>query len=141
MTKQLVFINLPITDLARSIAFYEAIGATRNPMFSDDTTACMVFSDTIHAMLMTHEKFSLFTKKPIADVRNTCAVLLCLSAGSRDAVDDMIAAAAAVGTADPSPVQDHGFMYGRSFEDPDGHSWEVMWMEVDAMLAARSQHP
>ncbi|GGC48405.1 hypothetical protein GCM10011504_28580 [Siccirubricoccus deserti] len=130
---KLIFVNLPVTDLARATAFYEAIGARRNLQFCDDTASCMVFSETIHAMLLTHEKFRLFTPKPIADARSSSAVLICLSAESRDEVDTMVASAdAAGGRADPGPKQDHGFMYGRSFEDPDGHIWEVMWMDMAA---------
>ncbi|BBK32488.1 hypothetical protein EDC65_4998 [Stella humosa] len=134
---KLIFVNLPITDLARSIAFYEAIGATRNPQFSDDTAACMVFSDTIHAMLLTHPKFMQFSPRPISDARKATEVLICLSADSRDEVDATVAkAVAAGGVADPCPVQDYGFMFGRSFEDPDGHIWEIMWMDLEAAKAA-----
>ena len=130
---KMIFLNLPVTDLARAVGFYEAIGATRNPKFSDATAAMMVVSDTIHVMLLTHNKFRQFTPKAIADSRATSEVLICLSADSRDAVDAMVATVApAGGVADPSPKQDYGFMYGRSFEDPDGHIWEVMWMDAAA---------
>jgi predicted lactoylglutathione lyase len=130
---KLIFINLPVRDLPRSIAFYEALGAQKNEQFTDHTAACMVFSETIHVMLLTHDKFSQFTPKKIADAKSTTEVLICMSADSRDAVDDMTArAGAAGGTIDPSPKQDYGFMYGRSFEDLDGHIWEVMWMDVEA---------
>ena len=99
----------------------------------------MVFSETIHAMLLTHDKFRQFTPKKIADARVSSEVLICVSADSRAAVDDMIGKAKnAGGAADPSPKQDFGFMYGRSFEDPDGHIWEVMWMDVAAATAAQS---
>ncbi|MCA1455755.1 VOC family protein [Bradyrhizobium sp. BRP22] len=135
---KLIFVNLPVSDLARSTAFYQAIGAAKNPQFSDDTGSCMVFSDTIHAMLLTHDKFRQFTPKKIADARTTSEVLICLSADSRDAVDDITAKAkGAGGNADPSPKQDYGFMYGRSFEDPDGHIWEVVWMDVEAATKAQ----
>jgi uncharacterized protein len=124
---QLIFINLPVTDLGRSIAFYEAIGAARNPQFSDGTAACMVMSDTIHVMLLTHAKFKEFTSRAIADAHATAQVLLCVSQADRAAVDAITEAAAAHGgMADPGPVQDFGFMYGRSFSDPDGHVWEPM---------------
>ena len=133
----LIFVNLPVTDLPRATAFYEAVGAVRNPQFSDHTAACMVLSETIHVMLLTHDKFRQFTRKRIADSRETTEVLICLSAESRDAVDGTIGkAAAAGGRTDPGPIQDHGFMYGRSFEDPDGHIWEVMWMDVAAAQTA-----
>ena len=131
---KLLFVNLPVTDLKRSMAFYEAVGAANNPAFTDDTAACMVFSDTIHAMLLTHDKWRQFTRKRIVDAHADAQVLLCLSADSRDEVSALVdRARAAGGTADPTPVQDHGFMYGRSFEDPDGHIWEVMWMDPGAL--------
>ncbi|MBO1079908.1 VOC family protein [Roseomonas haemaphysalidis] len=134
---KLIFINLPVADLSAATAFYEAVGAQRNPQFSDGTAACMVLSDTIHVMLLTHEKFTVFSKRPRPDPRATTGVLLCLSADSRDAVNDMVArAAAAGGRADPNPTQDYGFMLGRSFEDPDGHVWEVMHMDLAAAQAA-----
>jgi predicted lactoylglutathione lyase len=124
---KLIFVNLPVTDLKRSMAFYEAVGAVNNPQFSDDTAACMVISETIHAMLLTHGKWRQFTSKAIVDAHVSAQVLLCLSENSRDAVATMVEKAAnAGGKADPTPVQDFGFMYGRSFEDPDGHIWEVM---------------
>jgi predicted lactoylglutathione lyase len=134
---RMIFVNLPVTDLARATAFYETIGAEKNPQFSDDTASCMVFSDTIFVMLLTHEKFRQFTPRPIADARQTSEVLLCLSSESRDAVDETVRRAVdSGGKADPGPKQDHGFMYGRSFEDPDGHIWEVMWMDVEAAQSA-----
>ena len=136
---KMIFVNLPVSDLARSTSFYEAIGATKNPQFSDDTASCMVVSDTIYVMLLTHDKFRQFTPKKIADAKNTCEVLNCLSADSRNDVDDIIGkAGGAGGSADPSPKQDYGFMYGRSFEDPDGHIWEGMWMDVEAATKAHS---
>jgi predicted lactoylglutathione lyase len=136
---KMIFVNLPVNDLARATTFYQAIGATKNPQFSDDTASCMVFSDTIYAMLLTHDKFRQFTPKTIANARTTSEVLICLSAESREAVDDILGKAkAGGGTPDPSPKQDFGFMYGRSFEDPDGHIWEVMWMDVEAATKAQS---
>jgi predicted lactoylglutathione lyase len=137
MTK-LIFINLPVTDLPRATAFYEAIGASKNEQFCDNTASCMVFSDTIHVMLLTHDKFRQFTPKKIADAKTSSEVLICISAESRDAVDDMVRKAdTAGGGLDPCPKQDYGFMYGRSFEDPDGHIWEVVWMDVAAAMAAQ----
>ena len=133
----MIFVNLPVADLERAVAFYEAIGAKKNDQFSDATAACMVFSDVIHVMLLTHDKFRQFTPKKIADARAVSEVLLCVSADSRQDVDAMVEAAGpAGGVADPGPKQDYGFMYGRSFEDPDGHIWEVMWMDVAAAQAA-----
>jgi predicted lactoylglutathione lyase len=135
---KMIFVNLPVTDLARATAFYQAIGASRNPQFSDDTASCMVFSDTIYAMLLTHDKFRQFTTKTISDARVSTEVLICISADARQAVDDIVTKAqGAGGMADPGPKQDFGFMYGRSFEDPDGHIWEVMWMDVEAATKAQ----
>lgn len=132
----MIFLNLPVTDLVRSTAFYQAVGASKNPQFSDNTASCMVLSDTIHVMLLTHDKFQQFTPKKIVDAKTSNQVLICLSADSRDAVDDIVGkAAGAGGSADPSPKADFSFMYGRSFEDPDGHMWEVMWMDVEAHAA------
>jgi predicted lactoylglutathione lyase len=128
---KMIFVNLPVSDLQRSTAFYEAVGGTKNPQFSDDTATCIVFSETIHAMLLTHDKYRQFTDKPIADAHATSAAIICLSADSREAVDATVdSAAGAGGRADPGKKQDYGFMYGRSFEDPDGHHWEVMWMDM-----------
>jgi uncharacterized protein len=136
---KMIFVNLPVSDLARSTAFYQAVGGEKNPQFSDDTASCMVFSESIYVMLLTHDKYRQFTSKKIADAKATSQVLICLSADGRDAVDDMVAKAqGAGGGADPGPKQDYGFMYGRSFEDPDGHHWEVMWMDVAAATAAQS---
>ena len=135
-----IFINFAVADLAASTAFYERIGASKNPQFSDDTGSCMVFSDVFHIMLLTHGKYRQFTPKAIADARTTSEALICMSAGSREAVDAMVEKAANGGTVDPTPMQDHGFMYGRSFDDPDGHSFEVMWMDVAAMQRAMGQH-
>ena len=129
---RLIIINLPVADLGGATAFYQSIGAEKNEQFCDDTASCMVFSDTIHAMLLTHEKFRQFTPKKIAD-RDSTEVLICISCDSREGVDAMVdRAGAAGGLVDPGPKQDHGFMYGRSFEDPDGHIWEVMWMDAEA---------
>ena len=136
---RLTFVNLPVADLAAAKAFYEAIGATNNPQFTDETAACMVFSDTIHVMLLTHDKFSQFTPKPIADARETSEVLIAISADSREAVDDITRRALAAGGREPREKQDEGFMYSRSFEDLDGHIWEPMWMDLEAALAAMSR--
>ena len=136
---KLIFVNLPVSDLARATAFYQAVGAEENEQFCDGTASCMVFSETIHAMLLTHDKFRQFTPRKIADAKTSTEVLICISADSRDAVDDMVGKAqAAGGGVDPCPRQDYGFMYGRSFEDPDGHIWEVMWMDLEAATAAQS---
>jgi hypothetical protein len=136
---KLIFVNLPVADLPAAKAFYEAIGAASNPMFTDETAACMVFTDVIHVMLLTHDKFAQFTPKRIADARETSEVLICISADSREAVDEITDKALAAGGREPREKQDYGFMYGRSFEDPDGHIWEPMWMDMEAATAAMSQ--
>jgi predicted lactoylglutathione lyase len=129
----MIFVNLPVTDLNRSIDFYKAIGATNIPQFSDDTAAIMSFSEAVNVMLLTHDKRRQFTSKTIPDAKSNAQVLLALSRESRDAVDEITAAAEKSGAViDPTPRQDYGFMYGRSFEDPDGHIWEVTWMDVAA---------
>ena len=130
---RMIFVNLPVSDLQRSRAFLEALGAVNEPKFTDETAACMTFSDSIHVMLLTHDKFSQFTPRPIADANSGSEVLLCLSSDSRESVDSTVdRAVAAGGTADPSAKQDYGVMYGRSVADPDGHIWELMWMDAAA---------
>ncbi len=130
---KMIFVNLPVKDLAASIRFYEAIGCTKNAQFSDDNAASMVWSDEIIFMLLRHEFYSTFTKKAIADTHAQSAVLIALSRDSRAEVDAITeAAAAAGGKADPRPAQDMGFMYGRAFEDLDGHTFEPVWMDMSA---------
>src|SRR3954447_18040106 len=130
---RMIFVNLPVSDLPRSRAFLEALGAVNEPKFTDQTAACMTFSDSIHVMILTHDKFSQFTPRPIADARAGSEVLLCLSADSRESVDTAVErGVASGGTADPAPKQDYGVMYGRSVADPDGHMWEIMWMDPAA---------
>ena len=130
---QMIFVNLPVADLDASKAFYSAIGFTNEPKFTDETAAGMTFSDSIHVMLLTHDKFRQFTPHPIADPKLGSQVLLCLSSDSRESVDLTVArGVAAGGTADPAPKQDYGVMYGRSVADPDGHIWEIMWMDPAA---------
>ena len=130
---QMIFVNLPVSDLQKSRGFLEALGAVNEPRFTDETAACMTISESIHVMLLTHEKFSQFTPRPIADAKVGSEVLLCLSSISRESVDSTVGrAVTAGGTADPSPKQDYGVMYGRSVADPDGHIWEVMWMDPAA---------
>jgi predicted lactoylglutathione lyase len=133
----MIFVNLPVTDLDKSKAFYEAVGAANNPAFTDETAACMVVEEgSIHVMLLTHAKWATFTSKKIPDAHTTAQVLICVSADSREAVDAQVdKAVKAGGKSDPTPTQDFGFMYGRSFEDPDGHIWEVMWMDPTAIPA------
>ena len=136
---KMIFVNLPVKDLTRSTRFYEAVGGTKNPQFSDDTASCMVFSDTIFTMLLTHDKFSQFTARPIADAHRSCQVMLAISAENRGEVDSIVGSAGdSGGRADPNPLQDHGFMYSRSFEDPDGHIWEVVWMDPAAVQSGEA---
>ena len=137
---RMIFVNLPVSDLSRSIAFYEAIGASKNEEFRDESSQAMMFSDSIWVMLLDHQKFATFTPRAIPDAHQTSQVLLCLSAESRDEVDATVSnAVTAGGRGDPGPTQDFGFMYGRSFEDPDGHIWELTWMDVEAGRAASAQ--
>jgi len=135
MTK-MIFVNLPVADLKRAKTFYEALGFTNNPAFSDDTAACMVWSEAIHVMLLTHPKWRTFTSRPIPPA-DSSEVLLAISLDSREAVDRMNEAAASHGgKADINPKQDLGFMYNRNLADPDGHVWEAMWMDMSAMPSA-----
>jgi predicted lactoylglutathione lyase len=131
----MIFVNLPVKDLAKSMAFFEALGFSFNPQFSDETGACMVISDTIFAMLLSHEKFAGFSPKPIADTDKTTEVLIALSRDDREAVDAIVEAALAAGGSTFSEPQDHGFMYGRAFRDLDGHVWEAFWMDPAAAKA------
>ena len=129
----MIFVNLPVADLAASRRFLEAIGATNEPKFTDETAAMMRFSDAINVMLLTRDKFAGFTPRETADAHAVSEVLIALSRRSREAVDATIAAAvAAGGSADPGPKQDYGVMYGRSVADPDGHIWEFVWMDEAA---------
>jgi len=130
---KMIFVSLPVTDLQASIAFYNALGFQKNPQFSDDTAACMVWTEAIHAMLLTHAKWRTFTERPLPPP-GTSGVMLSLSMDSRDAVDAMnLAAAAHGGQADVNPVQNLGFMYSRDLADPDGHLWGAFWMDPAAI--------
>jgi hypothetical protein len=126
---RMIFVNLPVVDLVKAKAFYEAIDFTNNPAFSDETAACMVWSDAIYVMILSHAKWATFTDRPIA-ASGSSEVALCLALESRDEVQAMTrAAGAAGGIIDVNPAQDHGFMMSRSFTDLDGHVWEPMWMD------------
>lgn len=128
-----IFVNLPVKDLNRSIRFFTALGFHFNANFTDETAACMVVSDDIFVMLLTHEKFKMFTPKQICDTTTSTEVLVCLSCESREKVDDMVRKAVAVGGSTYNDPQDHGFMYGHGFQDVDGHIWEVVFMEPGAI--------
>jgi predicted lactoylglutathione lyase len=137
---QMIFVNLPVADVAKSTAFYQAIGCIQDLRFSGEHASSMQLSEEIVFMLLARDFFQTFTPKAIADSRATTEVLICLSRDNRDAVDALVEkAAAAGGKADIRPAQDYGFMYGRSFEDPDGHIFEIMHMDLDAFMAATSQ--
>lgn len=129
---KMIFVNLPVHDLAKATGFYEAIGFTKNPQFSDETAACMVLSETIFVMILTHAKWRSFTDRPIPDMGSS-EVSLALTCATKDEVDAMVdAAIKAGGSGDINPPQDHGFMFQRSFIDPDGHVWEPFWMDPAA---------
>jgi uncharacterized protein len=129
---RMIFVNLPVHDLPLAKAFYTAIGFVNNPQFSDETAACMVWSEAIHVMLLTHDKWRTFTKRPIP-ASTSSEVMLAISLDNKAAVDAMNAAVVAHGgTADINPAVDMGFMYNRSFTDPDGHIWEAFWMDMSA---------
>jgi uncharacterized protein len=132
MTK-MIFVNLPVADLPRAMAFYEALGFTNNPHFTDETAACMVWSETIMVMLLTHAKWKGFTTRPICPAGSS-EVSLALNCEDRAEVDRLVAAAAAHGgRGDVNPAEDHGFMYQRSIADPDDHVWEPFWMDPAAI--------
>ncbi len=131
---QMIFVNLPITDVKRTRAFHEALGFTINDRFSDDQSACVVISDTIYLMVLERAKFEGFTPRPAGDPSRTTSALIALNCDSREAVDEMLAAAVANGGTDNGKVQDiEGFMYGQSFSDPDGNVFEPFWMNPDAV--------
>ena len=132
---RMIFVNLPVTDLAASMNFYEALGFENNPHFTDETAACMVWSEAISVMLLTHAKWRQFTDRPIPPATSS-EVMLALSCDSREAVDTMSESAGKNGgTTDINQIQDLGFMYSRSLADLDGHVWEIMWMDPAAIPA------
>lgn len=127
-----IFVNLPVEDLEKSKAFFAKLDYRFNPQFTDETAACMVITDDIYAMLLTKAKFKEFTKKAIADATQTTEVLTCLSVDSKAKVDEMLDAALEAGATEARDPMDYGFMYGRSFNDLDGHIWEIIWMDPRA---------
>lgn len=131
---QMIFVNLPVADLDLSKAFYEALGFANEPNFTDDKAACMVLSDSIFVMLLTHDYWKTFTSKAIPDAKGSAQVMLAISREDKEAVDAIVAAAVAHGGRECNPKQDLSFMYGRGFEDPDGHIWEPNWMDMQAAL-------
>ena len=125
---QQIFVNLPVKDLPKSVAFFQALGYQFNAQFTDDTAACMIISDQIYTMLLTHDKFKSFTPHPVSDAQKQTEVLVCLSCPSREAVDELISKAKAAGGTTFKEPDDHGFMYAHSFQDLDGHIWELIHM-------------
>jgi predicted lactoylglutathione lyase len=125
-----IFINLPVANLPRSLAFFKALGYAHNPQFTDDTAACIVISEEIHVMALTHPKFREFTPKAICDTKTAAEVLICLSCESREQVDDLVSKAVATGGSTYAKPKDYGFMYQHSFADPDGHQWELIHMSA-----------
>src|SRR5689334_14464429 len=128
-----IFVNLPVKDLRKSIAFFTRLGFSFNAQFTDDTATCMIVGEDIYVMLLTYAKFQTFTPKKICDATTSTEVLVCLSRESREKVDDMVRKAVAAGGATYNEPQDHGFMYAHGFQDPDGHIWELMWMDPAAL--------
>lgn len=124
-----IFVNLPIKDLKRSVEFFTKLGYTFNPKFTDEKATCMIVSDTIYIMLLIQPFFQTFTKKEIVDAHKSIECTICLSADTKNAVDEMVSKAEAAGANIPNPASDYGFMYQHSFEDLDGHHWEFVWMD------------
>lgn len=128
MSKQ-IFINLAVTNLQKSVEFYTALGFTNNPQFSDETGKCMMWSESISVMLLTHEKFLMFATKPIADTKTTLAGLFSLSLENIEAVNSMMEQGLKAGGTEPAEMKDYGFMQQRTIEDFDGHTWEIFCMD------------
>jgi predicted lactoylglutathione lyase len=128
-----IFVNLPVKDLDKSIAFFTKLGYTFNPQFTDEKATCMIISDTIYVMLLIEPFFQSFTKKDIVDTSKAVEVSICLSAESKEAVDELVNKAEAAGGTIPNPATDYGFMYQHSYDDLDGHHWEIMWMDPNGV--------
>ncbi len=133
-----IFVNLPVKHLQRSIEFFTKLGFQFNPQFTDETATCMIVSENIFVMLLTHEKFQTFTPKAICDATKSTEVLTCLSVKSQASVDEMVREAVAAGGTTYNEPQDHGFMYGHGFQDLDGHIWELVYMEPSTNNQAES---
>jgi len=131
MAKQ-IYVNLPVKDLKRSMAFFTALGFGFEPKFTNDSAACLIVAENIFIMLLIESFFMTFTKKELCDAKKSTEVLVCLSCDSRAQVTDLVAKATAAGGTIPREPQDHGFMYGHAFEDLDGHIWELIYMEPGA---------
>ena len=128
-----IFVNLPVKDLDKSKEFFIRLGVTINPQFTDENAACVVITQDIYAMILTHKKFKEFTTKEIADATKTSEVLTCLSFESKEKVNEIVDTAVQAGATETREAMDYGFMFGRSFNDLDGHIWEVIWMDTNAV--------
>jgi uncharacterized protein len=129
MSNQLIFVNLPARDLPRAKDFWAGLGYSFNPQFTDEKAGCLVISDTIYGMLLATDFFGGFTGKEVVDATKATEAIIALSAESREAVDSLVDRAVAAGATEPREPMDHGFMYQRSFDDLDGHQWEIIWMD------------
>ena len=129
-----IFVNLPVKDLKRSMAFFEAMGFRNNPQYTDETAACMVVSETIYLMILTERKFKEFTPKAIADATKTTEVLIALSCESRAELEGLVGKAVSAGGSTYAEPKDYGFMYQHGFQDPDGHIFELFWMNPDVPM-------
>ena len=138
MATKNIYVNLAVSDLVKTKGFFEKLGYTFNPQFSDENALCLVISEHIYAMLLTHQTMKRFTKKDIVDSKKSTEAILCLAVESREEVDRVMANAMSAGGTETRGAEDHGWMYGRSFEDLDGHQWEVAWMDVSQMPAKPS---
>ncbi|HEX5651651.1 MAG TPA: VOC family protein [Chitinophagaceae bacterium] len=134
-----IFVNLPVRNLQRSIEFFTKLGFTFNPQFTDDKATCMIIGENIFAMLLVEERFKDFTRKPISDASKTTEVLIALDAESREKVDEIVKKAVEAGGSIYAEPQDHGWMYGHSFADPDGHQWEILYMDESAIPQMEEQ--
>ena len=128
-----IFVNLPVKDLPRSVAFFTKLGYTFDPRFTDDNATCMIVGENIYVMLLVERFFARFTNKPICDATKSTEAIVALSAESRDEIDDLVARAVAAGATTPRAPEDLGFMYQHGFEDPDGHLWELVHMDKEAL--------
>jgi len=126
---RMIFVNLPVSDVSRSMAFFTTLGFTFNEKYTNEKAACMVITETIYVMLLREAFFQTFTNKAVSDATLSTEVLTCISCESRDEVDALVEKALAAGASLPAPAQDHGFMYSRFFSDLDGHIWEFIWMD------------
>ena len=140
-TSRKMFVNLAVEDLGRSVAFFEGLGFSFDPRFTDESATCMVVSDEAFVMLLVNDRFKDFTKNELADPTRQTEVILAVSAENREEVDDLAEKALATGGSPANEPMDLGFMYNRSFNDPDGHLWEVVWMDLQAAETAASEQP